>query len=359
MMNFDSKLEMITLDITYNCNLRCLHCFNYSGEHNHGLKELSDEEILKICDDIIKLKPSGICLCGGEPLLRKDLVYKVIEKITKVTGYKTKINMVTNGELLDLNTAKKLKESGINAVQVSVDGCDSDTHDWMRNKGGIFDKAIKALEHLKQQKVTTFVSCTPSKRNINQIEELIELCSKLGVKQFRMQPLMLLGRAKQYLENELLNSFEYKKIPILFEKIKTEQMYPNMEFEWGSPLDHLKKEVRERSYRRFTLSINAYGYIVASPYIPLYVGNVREHSLIDYYNNGLCEVFNLGFVGELCDMCRTIESMDISNQNDFIPENYIDKSIDFDLINYNKADYINWDLDTCINTLREDGVVNV
>ena len=29
------------------------------------------------------------------------------------------------------------------------------------------------------------------------------------------------------------------------------------------------------------------------------------------------------------------------------------------LINYNKADYINWDLDTCINTLREDGVVNV
>lgn len=352
MMNENGKIEMMSIDMTYKCTLRCLHCFNYSGEHKLGLQELSDEEILNLCDDIIEIKPNTLCICGGEPLLRKDLVYKVIEKVDKGTNGITKISMVTNGELLDLDTAKKLSESGVFAVQVSLDGCNSETHDWIRNKAGIFDKAIKALEYLNKYNVTTMVSCVPTKRNIDQLEEAIYLCDSLGVMQFRVQPLMVLGRAKEHLKNELLSTVEYKRIPRLFERLNNEKDDLTIDLEWGSPLNHLNKEYRERAYKGLSVNINAYGFITISPYVPLYVGNIRENSVIDYCNNGLVKSFNIPFVDELCDLYTTIEDMDISKKNKLIPENFSEKSLDFDLIKYNRNDYMNWSLDECINKLR-------
>ena len=65
--------HQISFDITNKCNLRCLHCFNNSGENDVINDELTDEEVMEFITSITPLQLYNICFCGGEPLLRKEL----------------------------------------------------------------------------------------------------------------------------------------------------------------------------------------------------------------------------------------------------------------------------------------------
>ena len=93
------------IDVTNKCTLRCLHCFNSSGGlKNQRMDEMSDEELERMAYDVIDCRPVSICMCGGEPLLRKESIYK-IANYSKNTC--VDVNMVTNGELMTKEIAKK------------------------------------------------------------------------------------------------------------------------------------------------------------------------------------------------------------------------------------------------------------
>lgn len=322
----------VSLDITYKCNLRCLHCFNSSGEHETGQKELTDNEILATCDDIVSLQPSSVCICGGEPLLRKELVYKVIKKLTEGSNNKIIVNMVTNGELLTNEVADNLKASGITTVQVSIDGGTKDTHEWIRNKKGTYEKAINALKYLNKIGVDTAVSCLPTKRSLPEIKDNIDICKSIGVTNFRVQPLMLLGRAKDNLTDYVLEYEEYGQLVSLIDNLKSDSEYNKILIEWGDPTEHLMDEMQEKLKYNTAIGINGYGELTVSPYIPLVLGNLRNHSLLEYWNNGLSESLDLPIVKDLTNKVIVSENMDLSQTEENIPEVYKEKSLYLDII---------------------------
>ena len=66
------------IDVTNKCTLKCLHCFNSSGGlKNQRMDEMSDEDLERMAYDVIDCRPVSICMCGGEPLLRKESIYKI------------------------------------------------------------------------------------------------------------------------------------------------------------------------------------------------------------------------------------------------------------------------------------------
>ena len=65
----------IMLDITKRCNFFCKHCYNESASYYTG--DLDDESMMKIADQIIEVKPVLVCFCGGEPMVRFELVKKL------------------------------------------------------------------------------------------------------------------------------------------------------------------------------------------------------------------------------------------------------------------------------------------
>lgn len=132
---------MISVDLTYNCNFSCRHCFNGSGEHCFR-KELSDEALYNLSKEIGELKPTVVCLCGGETLLRKDVAINIAKNIRTFSEGQTVVNIVTNGYLIDEITAKEIAEADFGTVQLSLDGADSETHEWLRIKIGSFEKVI-------------------------------------------------------------------------------------------------------------------------------------------------------------------------------------------------------------------------
>lgn len=99
----------VAVDITNNCNYRCLHCYNSSGNNNVIADELTDERFLKLFTDIGKMKPLNVYFCGGEPLLRLELMLQCAD-ILYQSGV-TSIVTVSNGYHLTNSVAKQLKRS--------------------------------------------------------------------------------------------------------------------------------------------------------------------------------------------------------------------------------------------------------
>ena len=164
--------KVMSLDITNKCNFRCKHCFNSSGDDSvYCFKdELTDEEVIKFSKELCEFGLSQICICGGEPTLRIDLVYKVIEMLKKRD---IDVNMVSNGYLITRDISQKLKKSGINSVQISVDGL-GEIHDKFRNMPGAYKHAIAAINYLYENQIEVMVSCCPNQYNYLGLEMYFE-----------------------------------------------------------------------------------------------------------------------------------------------------------------------------------------
>lgn len=323
-----NNIIFMSIDVTYKCNLKCLHCYNYSGEQEIGENELSDLELLQLAEDITKIKPTVVCLCGGETLLRVDVLCEMIEIIKLKTNNETSVNLVTNGMLLDEKVVKRLKKVGIDNIQVSIDGLE-DTHNWLRQNSSSYEKAINALSLLNKYDIYTSVSCLPTKKSFSEYRNLIDICRKYNVKSFRSQPLMVLGRAKENLYDFKLLDDEYYEIAKLFEELKYDEKYEGMDFEWGDPIDHLIRFNGDN--KTGVLSIDAYGYIQTSPYIPINIGNIRKHSLFEYIENGFEKYLNTNIIQEVYSMVTSFDNMDVSiNCN--LPEKNKNKSLYIDII---------------------------
>lgn len=325
MDNIKYITEMCSIDVTYRCNFRCKHCYNNSGEHNFGEEELSDEELLRVIDELIILKPRVICFCGGEPLLRKEIVFKMAKKFSNATN--NQCNMVTNGYLINESVANEIKESGIKLVQISLDGASPKAHNWLRNNDYAFEKAINALKILNKVGLMTGVACTPSKVNIQEIDKLIDLCVSLGVNDFRMQPLMKMGRANT-IDQYFLNEYEYFKLRRLLIK-KSAEYGDIINIEWGDPLLHLANYA-EGTNRFNMLIINGYGNITTSPYLPIVIGNIRKHSIQEYIDHNFANVLNNNFFRKVASLLQDSKEMDI-NKVSMLPSVFTGNDIILDV----------------------------
>lgn len=288
--------KMLSWDITNKCNLFCKHCFNCSGDTEKYCfeDELSDDECIKLAQEIVLVKPQQLCICGGETLLR-NVIFDVI-KILSNAGIC--VNMVSNGILMTDDVAIKLKQSGINDVQISIDGLGSQ-HDNFRNREGAFKSAVNAVECLKSAGLSPVVSMVPNKINYASFPAYVEYISNLGAKSIRMMPLLPMGRGKINFDDFFMSSkemFEFvSKLGYLKEK------YPNMNIDWGDPLEHLYLVRVTRRRYPLVVSISSSGKLGVTPYLPITVGDVRKHSLKEYWDAGLNTIWRNK---EIMDMIR-------------------------------------------------------
>ena len=226
--------------------------------------------------------------------------------------------MVSNGTLLNEDVAKEILDAGISLVQISLDGSTAEQHDWLRCQEGAFEKAKDAISFLNNARVTNkeklglSVACTPNKKNIESILDTIDICEGLGVDLFRVQPLMLLGRAERNLQNFVPTAKEYRELKNkLFHRRDQNKMSNKMTIEWEDPIDHLFiKEIEKYPF----LSIGAYGDILLSPYIPISFGNIKRHSLLEYINGHVFRAWNTPYIQSITNKMITPERLDVSGE---------------------------------------------
>lgn len=323
------KLKSFVIDITSKCNCFCKHCYNESGE-NKCKDEIDNRTIIELVDDIIKLSPQSICLTGGEPLLRKELVFHLAERITYCSNIK--LILVTNGILLDEKTIKTLKEKNIYLIQISLDSVKPEIHNWIRNRDDAFELANNAIKLVASHNILLDISAVPIKKNYMYFDNLIKYAYENKCRAFRTQPIMKLGRAEN-IENMYLNDVEYFYLKRII--LKNKMIYrKKLLIEWGDPIRQFINIFYYPSNLE-QLRINAQGDIMVSPYLPISVGNIKRYGILDYYKNGLEKIYYNKFIKKVASQITSNVKMNISKINNNFPENIFKENINMDLIDKN------------------------
>lgn len=208
-MKEDNRLDTINWNITNRCNLRCKQCLFSSGNPSSG--ELKTEEALRIIKEAADMKCSFIGFTGGEPL-RRDDIFELL-KFAKSLGIETGI--LTNGTLLNEKVISRLKNLGTD-VKVSIDGMTEKINDMLRGEGS-FRKAMRGIRLLIRHDMLSGIYFTYNKVNKNQLPILFDFVRKNNVKNLKIAPLILAGRAEN--SSELLNLKE-DDVKDIFKKIK-------------------------------------------------------------------------------------------------------------------------------------------
>jgi cyclic pyranopterin phosphate synthase len=141
--NCGRPLLNLRISITQRCNNQCLFCHR-EGEvkrANASAEQMTVKEIVHIATIAVSLGISRIKLTGGEPLMRKDLP-EIISGIASISGLKD-LSLTTNGLLLD-GIAKKLYDSGLKRVNISLPSTNSETYHKLT--GGNLQKALAGVK---------------------------------------------------------------------------------------------------------------------------------------------------------------------------------------------------------------------
>ena len=141
----------LELSVTNKCNLLCKMCWLRSTKPAYD--EMSDGELLRIVEEAIKLGVKEFRFPGsGEPLMRKDVLFKLMEKIKEkeCNGL-----LISNCTLFSEEDVKKLVTMEWDVLTVSLDGPTREINDYIRGVKGSFEKVIKTLNLIKTWKKNT------------------------------------------------------------------------------------------------------------------------------------------------------------------------------------------------------------
>mgnify|MGYP002371724998 CR=1 FL=1 len=177
-------------EVTLQCNARCLHCYSDSGPGVRDPGELSTAEALRIIDELADAGLLILAFSGGEPLLRPD----IDQLIGHAVGRGLVVQIATNGALINARRAAKLAELGVRGVTVSLDGADAATHDQIRQRPGLFKRAVSAIRILAEAGMRVVVSFTPTRLNHEHGLRVIELAKEFGASAVNMSEYVPAGR---------------------------------------------------------------------------------------------------------------------------------------------------------------------
>ncbi|TFI41465.1 mycofactocin radical SAM maturase [Rhodococcus sp. 1R11] len=162
----------LTWELTYACNLSCVHCLSSSGRRDP--RELSTEQCKSIIDELQKMQVFYVNIGGGEPTVRSDFW----ELVDYATAHQVGVKFSTNGVKIDKKVAARLAASDYVDVQISIDGATAEVNDAVRGPGS-FDMACRALENLKEAGFRDAkISVVVTRHNVSQLDDFKALADK-------------------------------------------------------------------------------------------------------------------------------------------------------------------------------------
>ena len=177
----------LTWELTYACNLQCIHCLSSSGQRDD--RELSTAEAKRVLDELRDLQVFYINIGGGEPMVRRDFFELVEYSVNSGIGVK----FSTNGAFIDAEKAWRLASMDYLDIQISLDGVDAVTNDAVRGVGS-YDMARRAMDNLAAANFGPFkISVVVTRQNVPQLDEFKALADSYGA-QLRVTRLRPSGR---------------------------------------------------------------------------------------------------------------------------------------------------------------------
>jgi cyclic pyranopterin phosphate synthase len=177
---FGRTVSYLRVSVTDRCDFRCSYCMS---EDMHFLPKsdiLSLEELNRLCGTFIKLGVRKLRLTGGEPLVRRNIMwlFRSLGEYLK-TGELDELTVTTNGSQL-AKYAEELFEAGVRRVNVSLDTLDPDKFKTI-TRWGRFDQVMKGIAAAKASGLKVKINAVALKGiNDGEINDLVSWCGENG-----------------------------------------------------------------------------------------------------------------------------------------------------------------------------------
>jgi radical SAM protein with 4Fe4S-binding SPASM domain len=163
----------VHLDLTYRCNERCVHC--YLDHQDHG--EMSTGEIKRLLGQLSEAGVFFLTLSGGEVLMRRDF-FEILEFARRLLF---NVKLKTNAVMIREREAKRIRELGVEQVQISVYSHRPEVHDGITKLPGSLKRTIEAIRFLRSQALKVTIANVLMSANYSDYSGVVALAEELGV----------------------------------------------------------------------------------------------------------------------------------------------------------------------------------
>ncbi|MGQ9719884.1 MAG: radical SAM/SPASM domain-containing protein [Candidatus Jordarchaeum sp.] len=293
--NPGSAIPVVSLKITNECNLKCLHCSSDSGLPLHN--ELTLKEIQNLIDKLSKIGVKRITLSGGEPTIRKDFW----DILCYLDNLDIQVSLFTHGFFFNRNFVDRLSNLNVSGVRISIDGGEAETHDKIRGVKGSFSKAVKAVKLCSEAELMIVIVSVIMKNNLPEIKKIIELAEKNHVPAYfrRFHPI---GRGLKNI-HLMPSAEELKEATSIIGSYYGEDLIREM-------INYLEL-VGGWCYIGNRMCIEPDGNVVLCPSLPHVMGNIRKICIEEIWNkiknSKICDMIQQRKIAGKCSNCSLIK----------------------------------------------------
>lgn len=227
MSEFKFYPSAVVWEITFACNMRCIHCGTSAGKRRPD--ELTTDEALKLVDELADLGSEAITISGGEPLLRED--WPLLARRMKERGVKA--YLITNGYAMTPEIAKTIADIGINNVGISFDGTEP-THNYIRQRPDSYSRCLGAMDMLRAAGAKYCAVTQVSNLNLHELDRIKEDLIAHGCKVWRIQMTTVTGRMKENAKSVM----SIENYPLLVDKILDIKKDPRIKVDVGENIGY-------------------------------------------------------------------------------------------------------------------------
>lgn len=214
MMLMNKKLTAVSWIITNLCNLRCKHCYPSSGYEYATEKNLTLDEISKLCESVNTVNPNIVVFSGGEPMMCPQIYTYISEMKKRISG---EVWMCTNGLFIDEIAAKQLSNAGITGASIGLTHPNSEKEDMFRGGKNIQNKIRSAIKAFHANDIFVTLDMTLTTFNVESIDEFINLAVSMEADVIMFKRFRPVGRGYEHLSLKLSPSDNMKALSHIYQ----------------------------------------------------------------------------------------------------------------------------------------------
>jgi radical SAM protein len=318
--DFDAAPFTIAWEVTRACAYSCAHC-RADAQPKRDPRELDTVESKRLIDMLAGFGTRPILvLTGGDPLMRRDLFE--LARYADERGLRVSLTPTATA----LPTSKRMREAraaGIRRVAFSLDAAVPAVHDRFRGFEGSFTRTLAGMGNALAEDLPIQVNTTVCAHNVDQLERLVPLLEAAGVVQWSLFFLVPVGRGAQL---AMLTAEEHEAVLGWLCELTDSAPFDIK----ATAAPQYRRIVRQRSRRaagagfrfpdgldrpghgkgvndgRGFMFISHLGEVMPSGFLPLPVGNVREHDPVALYRDAplFRELRDPSALGGKCGRCE-------------------------------------------------------
>ena len=330
-VDLDRRPILVFWESTRACGLACRHC-RAEAQATPVPGELSTDESLRFIDSLSAFgKPSPILIItGGDVLMRPDLD-QLVEHSRDVGVHVALAPSVT--PLLTDERLEQLRAAGVKVASLSLDGASPATHEGLRGINGHFPATIAALDRMRANGFVVQVNTVVTSDNVHELPEIARIVRDHGAAIWEVFFLVNVGRGSSMLElgpddNEDVCQFLYDASRYdfivrtvegpMFRRVVRwrevghqgptgplyERLAADLLDQLGPPTTASKAHTKGTRDGRGIVFVSATGDITPAGFLPIVLGNVRTHDIVDVYrDHPLLQQIRAAEFGGKCGTC--------------------------------------------------------